>query len=107
MKGALIGLCIAIALLVILLLDLKIHRSHGTIDIHFYDTTLVTSYTFVVVFVLLFSGSFFAIGGIIATFFKSKGFWILAVLFVVIDTYYILTVYKALNNNNTAQLPKR
>jgi hypothetical protein len=105
MKGALIALSLGIILLVLLFSDLQICRSHGTIDIHVHDTTFVTTYTFVIGFVLLFLATFFAVGGLIGTFFKSKAFWILAFVLLSIDTCYILTFYNRMNNN-TSQFPK-
>ena len=98
MKGALIALFIGLAILVIFFSGVKKYRSKGTIDIHVYDTYLVLDYAFIIIFILLFLGTFFSIGGIIGSYFKSKLFWILSILFLSIDTYYILKYYKTFND---------
>lgn len=97
MKGALIGLFIALALLVLLYFRMNVYSSKGTIDVHVHDTYFVLSYASVIVFVLLFVGTFLAVGGMIGSFFRSKLFWVLTVLFLSIDVYCIITIYKSFN----------
>ena len=99
MKGAWTALFIGVALLTLLYLKIDIYRSKGTIDIHLHDTYFVFSYASVMVFVLLLLGTFFSVGGIIGSCFKSKSFWILALLFLSVDTYYILTYIRLLSKN--------
>jgi hypothetical protein len=106
MKGALIALLIGIVLLILLYLRIEMRSSRGTIDIHLHDTYFVLSYASVVVFLLLFLGTFFALGGIIGSHFKSKVFWTLVVLFLSIDTYYVVSFYKSFNEAETTALPK-
>lgn len=106
MKGALIALFIGLALLVLLYFRTTIYSSKGTIDIHLHDTYFVLSNASVIIFILLFLGTFLSVGGIIGSFFKSKLFWVLAVLFLSIDTYYIVTFYKAFSNTENTQFPK-
>lgn len=101
MKGALIALLIGIVILILLYSRMQIFSRQGTIDIHLHDTYFVLSYASVIVFMLLFLGTFFSIGGVIGTMFKSKLFLILAVLFTSVDTYYIVTLYKAFNNTTS------
>jgi|GEM_PF-1591956 len=98
MKGALISLSVGVVLLVIIYFKLSVYRGKGSFDIHFHDTYFVLSYFSVIVFSLLLLGTFFSIGGVIGTHFKSKLFWILTILFLSIDTYYVVAFYKAFNN---------
>jgi hypothetical protein len=100
MKGALIGLFIGISLLLFLYFKLAPYRSSTSFDIHFHDTYFVLDYLSAIGFSLILLGTFFAIGGTIGTHFKSKLFWILTVLFLSIDTVYIVSLYKAFNNND-------
>ena len=89
MKGALVGLFVGIVLLILLYFKIDVYRSKGTIDIHLHDTYFVLSYSSVAIFILLFLGTFFSIGGMIGSIFKSKLFWILTILVLSIDAYYI------------------
>lgn len=97
MKGAFIALFIGLALLVLLYSKLKIDKSEGTIDIHLYDTYYVVSYAVAITFALLFLATCFSVGGLIASVFKSRIFWILTVLLLSIDAYYIVSFYKRIN----------
>jgi hypothetical protein len=106
MKGALIALFIGVAILFLLYAKLKIHNSNGTIDLYIHDRYLVLTYSSVIICVLLFLGTFFSVGGAFATFFKTKFFWISAAVFLCIDAYYVVTLYKAFNNSEIEQLPK-
>ena len=85
MKGAIIALIVGFILLIISYVRIDIYRSKGTIDVHLHDTYFVLSYTSVVVFLFLFLGTFFSVGGVIDTHFKGKLFWALAIIFLLID----------------------
>jgi hypothetical protein len=100
MKGALIGLFIGLTLLVFLYFKLAPYRSSTSFDIHVHDTYFVLDYLSATGFALIFLGTFFAIGGIIYTHFKSKLFWLLTVLFLSIDTFCAASFFKAFNNND-------
>lgn len=104
MKGALIALFIGLALLVLLCFRMDIYRSKGTIDIHLHNTYFVLSHASVVVFILLFLGTFFAKGGISGRYFKSKLFRVLVVIFLSIDTYYMVSFYRAYNDTEITQV---
>jgi hypothetical protein len=93
MKGAWIAFFIALGLLILSCFVGKIHNTSGTIDIQLNNTYLVLSYTSVIVFVFLFLGTFFSVGGIIGSHFKSYLFWVLLLLFFSIDIYYIVTFF--------------
>ena len=94
MKGALIGLLISIILLFSLSFKMSTHRTKPTIDIHFHDTYFILSYTSVVIFLILFLGTFFTFGGTIGTNFKNKLFWVLALAFLGVDIFFIVRNYK-------------
>jgi hypothetical protein len=97
MEGAFIGLFIGLALLLLLYFKMKIYNRKGTIDIHLYDTYFVLSYAAAIVFALLFLGTFFSVGGLMASVFKSRLFWTLTLLFLSIDVYYIVSIYRRVN----------
>ena len=107
MKGALIGFFIGLTLLIFFYFKTDIYKSKGTIDIHFHDTYFVLNYLSVIVFAILFLGTFFSVGGIIGNYFKSRLFWVLAVLFLSIDFYYIATFYKAFKDAEITQFPEK
>lgn len=100
MKGALIGLFFGLTLLVLLYFKLTPYRSNSSFDIHFHDTYFVLDYVSAIGFAFILLGTFFSIGGIIGTRFKSKLFWILTVIFLSINIYYGVSFYKAFNNND-------
>ncbi|NTS43830.1 hypothetical protein HRG84_23310 [Flavisolibacter sp. BT320] len=103
MKGACIGAGIGTILLFFLYTRLSIYRSKGTIDIHLHDTYFVLGYTAVILFVVLFLGTFFFLGGLLGARFKSRLFWVLAVVFLAIDTYYLVDVYKLVQDTEIVQ----
>ena len=94
MKGALIGLAIAITLLALAYFKLAVYRTKTSIDFHVHDTYFVIDNTVAIVFALLVMGTFFSTGGLIGTQAKNKVFWLLAVLFLLIDTYYAISFFK-------------
>lgn len=94
MKGAFIALMIALAILILFLVASKIYSTQGTVDIQFHDTYFVLSHASVLVFILLFLGTLFSIGGIIGTHFKSTVFWVLLVAFICVDIYFIHPFFK-------------
>lgn len=89
MKGAWIAFFIALSLLFLLCVTAKIYNTSGTIDLQLHDSYFILSYATVIIFILLFLGTFFSIGGIIGTRFKSIVFWVLLLVFLSIDIYYI------------------
>lgn len=94
MKGALIGLFIGIVLLVLQFYKNVLNIDKETIDVHIRDTYFVLSFTTVMIFLFLFLGTFFSVGGLIGSHFRSNVFWVLAVLFLLVDTYYIMNFFK-------------
>ncbi len=106
MKGALIALLIGLTLLVAVYFKLRIYKSNASFDIHLHDTYFVLSYAMAAVFTLLILGTFFSIGGVIGTHFKSKLFWTLTVIFLSVDTYYTAMFYKAFNHTEITSFPK-
>jgi len=92
MKGAVIALLIALALLILLCFTSKVYSTSGTLDFQLHDTTFVLSYSTVIIFILLFLGTFFSIGGIIGTHFKNTLFWVLLIVFFSIDIYFIASL---------------
>jgi hypothetical protein len=94
MKGAWIALLIALGLLIFLGFTSKVYNTSGTLDIQLHDTFFVLSYTTVIIFIILFLGTFFSIGGIIGTHFKSNLFWVLIILFLSIDIYLLVPFFK-------------
>jgi len=106
MKGAFIALVIGIVLLLLLYFGLDIYSRKNMVNIHLHDTYFVLNYASVFLFLLLFLGTFFTIGGIIGSQFKSKLFWILALFFITIDTYYFLTYYNAFNGMEATSILK-
>jgi phosphoglycerol transferase MdoB-like AlkP superfamily enzyme len=97
MKGAVVALFIGFALLVVLYFKINVNSSKATVDIYLHDTFFVLSYASVILFILLFLGTFFSIGGVIGSLFKSRLFWILTILFLSVDIYYFVMFYKAFN----------
>jgi len=94
MKTALISLLIGIGFLILIYLVLGVGMDKSSVDIHLYDTFYVLDYRFVFVFLLLYLGTFFSIGGLLGTKFKSKLFWVLMVLFLLIDVYFVISLNK-------------
>ena len=93
MKGALIALLIGITLLALLYFTVDIYGGKGRIDIHLHGTYFVFNYFSLLKFIFIVLGTFFSIGGMVGTYFKSKLFLVLAVLFISIDIYYIASFY--------------
>src|SRR6476661_6308016 len=105
MKGAKIALFIGVTFLVLLYFAVKIKVWKHTIIIHIHDTYFICTKVSLIIFVLLFLISFFSIGGIIGSLFRSKLFWILGIIFLSIDVYYIATFYKAFKKSEMTQTP--
>jgi hypothetical protein len=99
MKGALIALFSGIALLVIIYFRLTIYRGKTSFDIQFHDTYFILDYGFSILLAFIFLGTFFSVGGIIGTRFRSKLFWILSVLFLAIDAYFVVVSYQAFSQH--------
>ena len=106
MKGALIALFIGIVLLVAVYFKLSIYRSKSSFDIHLHDAFYVLDYTSAIILGFMMLGTFFSVGGIIGTHFKSKLFVVLVMLFLSIDTFYVVSFYKAFKNNKDTPFPK-
>lgn len=105
MKGALIALLIGISLLLFLYLKLDIYRGKTSFDIHLHDTYFQVDYVSAIVLVLISLGTFFSIGGVIGTHLRNKSFWILMVLFLSIDTYFVVKFYKAYKETEVTEFP--
>ena len=93
MKRAYIGLLVAFAVLILFLFTSKIHITQGRIDIQFHDTYFVLNHVSILIFIILFLGTWFSIGGIIGTHFKRSLFWVLLLVFVSVDIYLILPFF--------------
>ena len=106
MKGALIALFIGFTMLVLLSFGMNLRSSNGTFDIHVHDTFFVLSYAGGVVFSLLVLGTFFSVGGMLGTFFRDRFFLISALVFLSVDTYYIVYFYKAFKVPDVIQTSK-
>lgn len=107
MKGAFIALTIGTLILVLLFLQIDIYKSNSGIDVHLHDTYFIFNYVTVIVFLFLFLGTCFAIGGMVYSYFKSKMFLILMLLFVAIDTYYVFQFYKTFSNTEIISSSKK
>lgn len=94
MKGAFIALCFSILLLILLYYNQNLAFGKSIIDIHFHDTYFVISDLYFFLFLFLFMGTSFTIGGVIGSSFKSKVFWLLLILFLAADIYCTLKIYR-------------
>lgn len=90
LKGALIALFVAILFLLFLFLNLDINKGISSIDIHIHvhDTYFIFSYSYLIFLLVLFLGTFFCVGGLVGSRFKSKLFWALFLLFTLTDIYF-------------------
>lgn len=102
MKGALIGLLIGVLLLALLYTIADSHIGKGTIDIQFYDTYFVLSYSALIIFLILFLGTFFSIGGVAGSHLKSKPFWLLLAVFILCNTYFSIKLFNTFNHIATS-----
>jgi hypothetical protein len=93
MKGALIGLFLGMATLVLLYYGSEIKIMDKSIDVHIADTYLVLSYLFAFGFVVVYLGLFFAIGGLIGTGFRRISYWLLFLLFAGIVVFYFFIFF--------------
>ena len=99
MKGALIGLFLGGILLVLQLYKNVININKESIDVHVHDTYFILSYKSVIIFLLLYLGTFFILGGLIGFHFKSKMFLVSTITILLIDVYYFIKFYKAIKKN--------
>ena|SRR4028119_1969449 len=97
MKSALVSLLIGMGMLLTLYSYWEIYRTRSTFEVHFHDTYYVLSHGSLIVFVLLFLGTFFSMGGLVGTRFKSKLFGILTLISISVGAYYVVSFYKAYN----------
>jgi len=95
MKGAFTLLAIGIVFLVFSYSKLNIFWGNSAIDIHLHDTYFVMSRSFVMLFILFFLGTLFAIGGFVGSRFKNKIFLFLTIFFLSFDTVYAIAAYKS------------
>jgi hypothetical protein len=92
-KGAFIGSLMAIALLMLAFIWLSGYKTESSFDVHIRDTWYILDYSIAIVFSILLIGTFFSIGGVIATHFKNKLFVILLVIFLSLDFFIIASFY--------------
>ena len=97
MKAAIISLVIGIILLLFFLFGSYIQNYKSGIDIHVHDTYFIISYFSFTVFITLFLGTFFSLGGAIGTAFKNKSFVYLLLIFVLLDAFYIARYIKLMD----------
>ena len=88
-KGAYTALLLAIAVLLLFYLNMDIYTTKTTLDIHVQDTFFILSYTAVAFILFLLLGTFFVLGGLIGSRFESKLFWVLVLLFAIMDLYFV------------------
>jgi len=91
MKAAIISLAIGIILLLFFLFGSYIQTYKSGIDIHVHDTYFIISYFSFTVFIILFLGTFFFLGGAIGTAFKNKKFVYLLMTCTLLDAFYIIS----------------
>ncbi|HVG41676.1 MAG TPA: hypothetical protein VM888_08695 [Chitinophagaceae bacterium] len=90
MRGALIALLIGILLLTLCYLSITSWFRATTVDIHIHDTYYIITYRFLIIFIILFLGTLFSLGGSISTAFRHKYFLIFLFAFTAADIYFII-----------------
>lgn len=89
MKAALISLAIGIIILLFFLFNSNVRADKSGVDIHVHDTYFNISYFYFTLFIALFLGTFFCLGGAIGTAFKNRTFVYLLLACVLLVSYYI------------------
>ncbi|HEX2606938.1 MAG TPA: hypothetical protein VHK91_06145 [Flavisolibacter sp.] len=94
MKGALTFLFLGMAFLAFIYFQGDVRASGTTIDLHIRDAYIVIERSAAILISTLFLGSLFSFGGLLGSFFRSKVFWILTLLFLAGDAYYLYQLYR-------------
>jgi len=96
MKTAFAFLFAGIILLIFLYSKGAIFFTGSTIDIHLHDTYYIIAYFHLIVLVVLFLGTLFAIGGILGTLLRNKYFIWMTFIFFLVDVFFIVQVIRHL-----------
>jgi hypothetical protein len=97
MKIAFIFLALGLIILWIIWSRVPMMIGTSTIDIHIHDTKVVIGFVHLALFLLLFLGTLFFVGGVIGTQFKRKGFTIPFVVFLLADIIVALEIKRVLH----------
>ena len=92
MKGAWIALLIGILLLALCYMSITSWFRATTIDFHIHDTYYIITYRFLMIFIILFLGTLFSLGGAVGTAFRHRYFLITLLVFAAADIYFSIKV---------------
>ena len=90
MKTALLFFAIGAILLITICSKAGSKFRKSTVDIHLYDTYFILSYFSFTIAIILILATLFFFGGTIGTAFKNKNYLFPLLIFILIDTYYIV-----------------
>jgi hypothetical protein len=90
MKGALIFTCIGLCFLVLLFAPATFFPRNDSIDIHVFDSYVITTYGSLIGFICLTLATCFSLGGVIGSFFKSRNYWLMFLIIFSLDVYFIM-----------------
>lgn len=93
-KGALAGLAIGIALLCFIYSRWIVSVGTSSVDLHFRDTYVVFDPRMAILLCLLVLGTFFSVGGLIGTRFRSNRFRVLLLIFLLMDALCLVYFYR-------------
>ncbi|MGZ8538205.1 MAG: hypothetical protein ACXWV9_08070 [Flavisolibacter sp.] len=96
LKTGLIFTLIPLILLVVFFSKANLYIGQTTMQIEIYDTYYVMSFIYFIGFLILFLGSFFFLGASVGTRFNNKYFFIPLLIFVAIDIYYGIDLFRML-----------